>query len=125
MAKILLVDDSKLSRQMARGALAETSHSIVEADDGMQGLLAHAEHAPDCIVTDLLMPKMGGHEFVEKLREIDPVTPIIVVTSDIQDATRDLFRDLFIQGFLNKPVNPRSLVECLNEALLPQEGVAS
>ena len=117
MAKILLIDDSRLSRSMAQEAFTSTGHDIAEADDGQNGLIAYADYQPDCIVLDLLMPNMDGPEFLRQLRASGSTTPVIVVSADIQDTSRALCEELGANGFLNKPIKADVLVACVDAAI--------
>lgn len=117
MAKILIIDDSRLSRRMTSDVLAETEHVVVEAGDGEQGLAAYEEHRPDCIVLDLLMPRMDGQAFLRRLRNSGANVPVIVVTADIQKASQSFCEEFGVAGFLNKPVEGDKLVTCVLAAL--------
>jgi len=121
MAKVLVVDDSRLSRRMAVEAVSKAGFEVVEAVDGQNGLEMFAEHQPDCIVTDLLMPIMNGQEFLAKLRLQTVELPVIVLTSDIQEAIKSECEALGISGFLNKPVPGDLLAKILNEVLSKAE----
>ena len=113
MSKILLIDDSRLSRVMAREPLRSAGYEVAEANNGENGLLAVTEHQPDCIVLDLLMPVMDGPKFLRQLRASGAEVPVIVVSADIQESSRALVEDLGISGFLNKPVKSKELLACL------------
>ena len=117
MAKILLIDDSRLSRAMASEALVSAGHVVVGVEDGRQGLAAYEEHRPDCIVLDLLMPQMDGYEFLRQLRNGGAAIPVIVATADIQETSRALCKELGVSGFLNKPAKGNELVACVETAL--------
>ena len=117
MAKILIVDDSKLSRAMTAAALSRAGHVVVEATDGVQALAACERHCPDCIVLDLLMPEMDGCEFLRQLRGAGSDVPVIVATADVQKTTRSWCERLEISGFLNKPLKADTLLPCVEAAL--------
>jgi len=117
MAKVLVIDDSRLSRMMAVNAVVEAGFEVVEAVDGQNGLEMFAEHQPDCVVTDLLMPVMNGQEFLAKLRKESVEVPVFVLTSDIQESTKADCEALGISGFLNKPVSGSLLAKSLQDVL--------
>jgi CheY-like chemotaxis protein len=116
MAKILVVDDSRLSRRFLTGPLRQAGHEVIEADNGEVGLELYREHQPECVFTDLLMPVMDGPTLLARLREISDV-PVIVVTADIQQTSRDKCEAHHISAFLNKPFKADDALAALDEAL--------
>lgn len=117
-AKILTVDDSNLSRKrFIAQPLRQAGYEVVEAVNGEEGLKAVEEHQPDVIVSDLLMPIMDGFEFVEALSKRGVTTPIIVVSADIQESSREKIDQFKTFGFLNKPFKPEVLLEAVQQAL--------
>jgi two-component system chemotaxis response regulator CheY len=117
MATILLVDDSKLSRSLSAAAMEDIGHTVIEAADGQEAIGLFERHHPDCIVSDLLMPIMDGYAFVEQIREIDPLVPIVVLTADIQKTSRSMCARLGVSGFVNKPVQAEVLQARVREAI--------
>lgn len=83
--KILIVDDSRVMRQIVIRTLRQAGmdgHDVVEAENGRQGLDAVAEHAPDLILSDWNMPELTGIEFLHALRGSGDETPFGFVTSE-------------------------------------------
>ncbi|PHR95334.1 MAG: response regulator [Blastopirellula sp.] len=117
MPHILVVDDSRLSRRMVVDKLKEAGHETVEAINGKEGLDLLRLTRPDCVVTDLLMPVMGGQELLRNIRSINSEIPVIIASADIQISSRSECEELGISGFLQKPVDAQSLLTCVNEAL--------
>jgi len=81
--KILLVDDSPTVLLMERMILAKNQYDVVEARDGQEGLeLARAEQ-PDLILMDVVMPRLGGFDAVQRLRQEDLTRdiPVIMVST--------------------------------------------
>jgi twitching motility two-component system response regulator PilH len=103
MAQVLLVDDSAYQRIKMRKYLEAAGHEVVEGADGEQALEWVSRSVPDCMVLDLLMPKVGGMEVLRELRKKQLALPIIIHTSDIQEQTRQECLDLGAVAFLNKP----------------------
>ena len=116
MAEILVVDDSRLSRRFLTTPLKQAGHSITEAVNGEEGLRAFEASSPELVVTDLLMPVMDGPTLLAHLRDRSQV-PVIVVSADIQESTRELVMQLGISSFLNKPFQAEQLLEAVNAAL--------
>ncbi|HEC30832.1 MAG TPA: response regulator [Candidatus Yonathbacteria bacterium] len=105
--KILIVDDDRvLSKVIKDGILAKKGdmYDVTVAFDGEEGLKVAQEIFPALILLDIVMPKMGGIEFLEKLREdsrfID--TPIIIGTqvSDIEQMSKAV--TLGVKGYIIK-----------------------
>ena len=71
MAKILIVDDSALSRRMLRRILEGASHSVIEADDGMVAIEKYFLEKPDLVMLDLIMKGISGMEVLQKIRQMD------------------------------------------------------
>jgi CheY-like chemotaxis protein len=90
MKKILIVDDSRVSRLLSRQfILALHADWIVEeAATGEEAITKLDTFIPDLIVLDVNMPGMGGFAAAEKLREKNPSVPITLLTANVQDATR-------------------------------------
>lgn len=80
MARILLIDDDDAVREVLRLMLAHLGHSIVEARDGEEGLDLFLPAAPDLVMTDLIMPGMGGLEVVQRLRKQRPDLKILAMS---------------------------------------------
>lgn len=123
LGRVLLVDDSRLSRRMAADALQAAGWAVVEAVDGRQALALATAEPFDCLVTDLLMPGMSGLELLGTLREAGCKLPSVVCSADIQDASRAACFALGAVNFLNKPVKASALVEAVSAAVAVAVGV--
>ena len=116
--KILSVDDSNLTRKRFVAApLREAGYEVVEAANGEEGLEALGEHQPACVITDLLMPIMDGFGFIEAARANGYAGPIVVVSADIQQSSRERVGSLGVAGFLNKPFERSALLDAVASAI--------
>jgi CheY-like chemotaxis protein len=122
MAKILVVDDSKFSRNRAIEALRRAGHEVFEASDGEVGLKMVATLAPDCVLLDMLMPVLDGPGFLSHLRAGGSDLPVVVVTADIQESTRALCENLGVSGFLQKPARGEDICRKVQDALIGRQG---
>ena len=79
---ILLVEDEPAVQAAAAKALERQGYTILSASDGVEGLAAYRAHSEsiDLVITDLVMPNMGGRELCAALREADPRLPILVTS---------------------------------------------
>lgn len=85
ISKILIVDDSPISRRMLKSTLPkEPEYQFFEAGDGLQGLEMYKEVQPDLTFMDLTMPVMDGIASLVEITKIDASACIVVLTADIQ-----------------------------------------
>jgi len=118
-ATVLLVEDENAVRILAHRILERAGYRVLDARHGADALLLWRQHAPqiDAVVTDLVMPEMGGRALAEKLRAMNPTLPIVFMSGYSDDEmTRRGFADSQI-AFLAKPFSADSLVGAVREAL--------
>ena len=84
-ARVLLVEDDAVTREMTEVMLRKVGCSVVSAENGRRALaaLAAGEEAPDALIVDLMMPEMDGFEFIERVREDQRFRkiPVLVLTA--------------------------------------------
>ncbi len=102
--KILIVDDSSVSRMMIRGRITglQPDWEVFEAANGDQAVAMVSTEHPDYITMDVNMPGMSGFEAVEKIREIDQKAKIVILTANIQVSSRERAQQLSVH-FVQKP----------------------
>ena len=77
---VLVVDDDRLNRQLISKVLRQEGYQVVEACDGALALEILQMLRFDLVITDFVMPKLNGIEFVEQIHTLQPRTPIIFIT---------------------------------------------
>jgi two-component system chemotaxis response regulator CheY len=117
MAKILIIDDSALSRRMLRKILEEASYEVVEAADGYSALEMFSIERPNLVMLDLTMPGIPGFEVLQKLKSIDPDTKVVVASADVQIMTKDIAFSQGADGFINKPFVSREILKLVQTLL--------
>jgi two-component system, chemotaxis family, chemotaxis protein CheY len=117
MAKILVVDDSGLSRRMSRRILEEAGHHVADVEDGISALERYFIDKPDLVLLDVTMKEMSGIEVLKKLREMDAHARVVIVSADIQVSTRTMTREGGACGFVVKPLTTDALLQAVNAAL--------
>jgi two-component system chemotaxis response regulator CheY len=117
MSKILIVDDSRLSRRILKSMLEPAGHQILEAEDGIVALERYFIDKPDLVLLDLTMEGMYGLDVLVKLRELDPHARVIVATADIQSQTHSIAEKAGAVGYLGKPFVERQVVETVKAVL--------
>jgi two-component system chemotaxis response regulator CheY len=117
MAKILVVDDSALSRRMLRSILESAAHNVIEAADGMIAIEKYFLEKPDVVLLDLIMRGMVGIEVLKKLRQMDPQVKVVVATADIQASTQMIVLEEGATSFVSKPFVSEQILVAVNSAL--------
>ncbi|MBN1697256.1 MAG: response regulator [Spirochaetales bacterium] len=118
MAKVLIVDDSKLIRNIIKDELQKKGHTIIaEASDGKEGLEAYKQHSPDLVTMDITMDEMDGIEAIKQIMKVDKTAKIIVVSALGQDELINTAIDLGVVDFIIKPFEPERLISSVNKAI--------
>ena len=115
--KILIVDDSALSRRTLRRILETGGYEVVEADDGMTALELYFLEKPSLVLLDLVMKGMYGLDVLVKLREMDPKAVVVVASADIQSSTRKMVDEAGALAFINKPFISEQVLAAVERAL--------
>lgn len=115
--KILIVDDSALSRRTLRRILESAGYEVREADDGMTALEVYFLEKPDLVLLDLVMKGMYGLDVLVKLLEMDQQARVIVASADIQSSTRKLVDEAGALAFINKPFISEQVITTVEAAL--------
>jgi len=117
--KILIVDDSKVTRSMAMYALRIDGFELFEAESSREALELMNRYPFDMIITDLRMPEVDGVELVRQLRRMPPYreVPVIMVSGFSGSDTRQLAFDAGVSSFLNKPFKPQQLQDLVRSVL--------
>jgi two-component system chemotaxis response regulator CheY len=116
-SRVLIVDDSSMSRRIVRGFLETAGHEVTEAADGMAALERYSVDKPDLVLLDMVMSGMYGIQVLQKLREIDAQAKVIVTTADIQTSTRELAQEAGSRGFVIKPIKKEELLGLVTSVL--------
>lgn len=110
-SKIMVVDDSAMSRRSLRRVLESDGYLVIEAEDGMSALEQYHLERPKVVMLDMLMKGMYGLDVLAKLREMDADVRVIVVSADIQNSTKDLAKEGGASAFVNKPFAAEAVLE--------------
>ncbi len=106
--KILVVDDKQELRTLLKSYLAQEGFDVVTAGNGREALFAARSEKPDLIILDLMMPEMGGYEFMRSYsREAE--TPVIILTARLEEQDKILGLELGADDYVTKPFSPREL----------------
>lgn len=119
MQTILIVDDVKAELDMMAEYLTNAGFKIIMANNGEEAIAKTIENKPDLIVTDWMMPKMGGLDICRKLRR-NPETesiPIVTCTAKDRDVDRMWAKKQGVKAYVTKPCTQDELVTAVKEAM--------
>ena len=114
-ARVLIVEDDYATQQAVVALLRQMGHLPLTADSATEALhILNSADAVDVVVTDVVMPKINGIEFAERVRHLRPSLPVVLVTGD-----SDVVDDVLASGAVAilKPYSPDTLRRVLKEAL--------
>jgi two-component system chemotaxis response regulator CheY len=115
--KVMVVDDSAMSRRTLRRILESANYEVIEADDGMAALEKYFLEKPDLVMLDMLMKGMYGLEVLAKLREMNKDARVVIVSADIQNSTREMAKEAGALDFINKPFAAESVLNIVTRIL--------
>ena len=116
-AKVMIVDDSSLSRRTLRRIVEAAGYGVVEATDGLSAIEQYFLEKPDVVLLDLVMSGMYGLDVLSKLREMDPAARVIIATADVQSSTQQLAAAGGGCGFVSKPFTPEQVLDAIQAGL--------
>jgi two-component system KDP operon response regulator KdpE len=120
-ARILVIDDSAVTRKLVRIALSSEGYEVVEAEDGQRGIEAFSRYRPDLVLQDLLLPDVDGTDLMLQLRALPGGKHAAILAhsgweAGIVQARRE---DVGFTAYLVKPVPPSELIVAIRAVLLP------
>jgi len=127
MTRILLVEDEPTARAAIRDLLEEADYSVSEAGDGREGLAACGEAQYDLVITDVLMPRTDGVEFILALRGRQFGAPILAISGGGRvpgDLCLTLAGNLGAVATLAKPFSREALLAAVSSCLDGASGQA-
>jgi len=117
---VLIVDDEEdVLTVTSMGLEMSAGWKVLTATSGKEAIALAAEHQPDIILLDWMMPEMDGRATLQALRA-DPTTshiPVILVTAKAQSPDGDTFKGVDVAAILAKPLRPLKLAEQINQIL--------
>ena len=113
---ILVVDDTENLRTLVKSYLSQEGFRVLTAADGREALFLARDEKPDLILLDLMMPEMGGYEFMRVYgREAD--TPVILLTAKVEENDKVLGLELGADDYVTKPFSMRELTARIRAVL--------
>ena len=115
MARVLIVEDEPTDRVILAELLDRTGHELYFASDGEEAFKTYLKNSIEIIITDLMMPHVGGLEFIGSVRALFPEAVIIAVSSKGPDQLDAALR-AGARVALSKPIDPQELRKAIAEA---------
>lgn len=120
MKQILLVDDSADTREILARSLELEHYTVHQAADGVAALKVLQNATPDIIISDVNMPEMNGIEFCKAVRQNVAwlAIPFVFLTGNSSHDVVQMGRQLGVEDYLTKPIDPKELLAIINARLL-------
>jgi CheY-like chemotaxis protein len=119
MIRVLIVDDERANRDLLEIMLSPEGFDLVTAASGEEALALVADHPPDLILLDVMMPRMNGYQVAAAIKG-DAATrriPVILISGLDDAGARTAGLNAGAGAFLQRPVDRAELCECVNALL--------
>lgn len=118
MAKILIIDDSAMSRKKLKNILEGGNYQVVgEAQDGVDGIQKFKELAPDLVTLDVTMPNMDGLQCLKEILSVDENAKVIMISALGKGDTMLEALNLGATNYITKPFETDLVLDALAEAM--------
>lgn len=110
-SNVLIVEDQEENRLLLGTICKRLGLLVLEAEDGIEGLEKASDGSPrpELIFMDIRMPRMDGYTCIEKIREFDQQTPIVVITAEPEDVVRSNIDVAKVDSVITKPFNVQDI----------------
>jgi DNA-binding NtrC family response regulator len=117
MSRILVIDDERSIRNTLKDILEYEKYQVELAEDGLQGLETLKNHDFDVVLCDIKMPGMDGIEVLQKIEELKPDTPVVMISGhgNIDTAVESIKKGAF--DFIEKPLDLNRLLITIRNAM--------
>jgi DNA-binding response OmpR family regulator len=117
--KILVVDDETFILNLLRNGLTENGFEVITADNGFDAILAVEEQRPDCVISDIMMPRLSGLDFLKALKNSKATkdVPVILISAMDQAEMVQQGLDMGAVDYITKPFKINEIVGKLRHHL--------
>ncbi len=121
MSKILYIEDNPQNMRLVRKILKHAGYSVLEAENGLDGLDAAENQRPDLILMDVNLPDIDGLEVTARLKAIDHLAhiPVIALTANAMVGDRERALEAGCDDYLPKPVGRQDLLDIVKQYVSP------
>lgn len=126
MAKrILIIDDDREISSTLRGVLEASGYQVSVASNGIEGRQLADDQHPDLVITDMMMPRMGGFPVLEHLKTQPNPPRVIMITANEGGRHKAYAEMLGVDAYLRKPFDMSVLLEAVENSLSTSKKSAS
>jgi two-component system chemotaxis response regulator CheY len=116
MKKILIVDDSRVSRKMIRNLLEHSGYEVTaEAINGKEGYELFVRLHPDVVLMDITMPEMNGLESMKLIRQQDPTARVVIISAAGQLEKKEEAMAEGAAAFITKPYSNQDILDAIGD----------
>jgi CheY-like chemotaxis protein len=115
--RILVIEDQEDLAELYRSTLSQAGYEARVAYTGEEGVAEFEEDGADAVLMDMTLPEMHGREALERIRNLSPSVPVLVVTGETMAESREFCQRLGVQEYLSKPPDYGSLLRAIERAL--------
>ena len=117
--QLLIIEDNAQNLYLMRFLLEKNGFSIIDAEDGPEGIRKALHYKPQAILLDIQLPGMNGYAVAEELKKHPEVAeiPIVAVTSYAMAGDRERILSAGATGYIEKPINPDTFVSEIRQYL--------
>ena len=119
--KVMVIDDSKTIRRTAETLLQKEGCEVITAEDGFDALAKIADHRPDIIFVDVMMPRLDGYQTCALIKNNNELksTPVIMLSS--KDGLFDKAKGKIVGSnqYLTKPFSKQELLDAIQQHIAP------
>ena len=120
--RILLIEDDRDISSTLRGVLEAAGHDVTVAPNGIEGQKLIQSDKPDLVITDMMMPRMGGFPVLEFLRTLDNPPKVIMITANEGGRHKAYAEMLGVHEYLRKPFAMDVMLEAIERIFREEDG---
>jgi DNA-binding response OmpR family regulator len=114
---ILIIDDDREIASTLQGVLVHSGYTVHLAPNGVDGQRAIVTLQPDLVITDMMMPRMGGFPVLEFIRTLEEKPKVIMITANEGSRHKAYAEMLGVSDYLRKPFPMEMMLEAVKRAL--------
>lgn len=127
MKKILIVDNNKPLRNQMAYFLFNEGFKTLNANDGIEGIQKALQYKPDVIISDILMPRLDGYDFLRSLKQIKATQKIPFIFVSANNQVEDIRKSMLLgaDDYLIKPIDLNILIQSIRMAMKKHSPVSA